>query len=156
MRRRTGADERQRTDAFKVKSLDGVDAARVAEKAHLDRLHFTWSPAIKYYLDALGKITWGPGKYELVDEVDPDASWREYQVKELEWHERTDRYTVRNQDDWYECAYRLGYRLRLEVKGDQYMLGYTPLTANALKQWFLGVYEEGCPQRVEERLIRIY
>jgi hypothetical protein len=154
MRRRTGADERQWTDA--VKSLDGVGAAGVDEKAHIDRLHSTWFPTIKYYLNTLGRITWGPGRYEIVEDVDPDASWREYQVKELEWHERTDRYRVRNQDDWYECAYRVGYRLRLEVKGDQYVLGYSPLTENALKQWFLRACEEGCPQRVEERLIRIF
>ncbi|MCL5996796.1 MAG: hypothetical protein M1546_12180 [Chloroflexi bacterium] len=183
MRRRTGADERRWVDADKL--LDGMDAARIADEAReakeqaavaqqrseveaeenaarqarflqIDRLHSTWAPSIKNCLNALGKRTWGLGKYEIVDDVDPDAYWREYQVKGLEWHERTDRYRVRNQDDWYSCEYRLGYRLRLEVKGDQYILGSSPLTEDSLKQWFLGDYEDGCPQCVEEHLIRLY
>ena len=167
MRRRTGADEQQWTDAHHAQDLSAAaqqrgeleveaDAARRARFLQIDRLQSTWAPAITNCLNALGKRTWGPGNYEIVDDVDPDAYWREYQVHELEWHERTDRYRVRNQDDWYECEYRLGYRIRLEVQGDQYMLGNSPLTEHTLGQWFLGVCEEGCPQRVEERLIRLY
>ena len=160
MRCRTGADERGWVAADKP--LEGMDVARTADEAckarflHIDRLHSTWFPAIRNCLNALGKRTWGLGKYEIADDVDPDAYWREYQVNGLEWHERTDRYRVRNEDDWYSSEYRRGYRLRLEVKGDQYFLGSSPLTEDSLKQWFLGVYEDDGPQCVEEHLIRLY
>ena len=160
MRRRLSAHRRQWTHTNKF--VDGMDVALAAESARqarflqIDRLHSTWSPAITDCLNTLGKRIWGSGNYEIVDDVDPDAYWREYQVKGLEWHERTDRYTVRNQDDWYECEYRLGYRLRLEVKGDQYMLANSPLTEHSLMQWFFGVCEEDRPQCVEEHIIRLY
>ena len=132
------------------------DAARQTRLSQIDRLDAAWSPAIKNYLTMLGNSTWGVCQYEIVDDIDPDAYWREYQVRGLDWHERTDRYSVRNQDDWYQCEYRLGYRLHIEVTDDHYTLGHSPLTENSLKQWFLEVFEEGCPHCVEEHLVRIY
>jgi hypothetical protein len=133
-----------------------LDDARQMRLLQIERLHSSWSLAIHDYLAALGKSTWGESQYEIVDEVDPYAYWRVYLVKGLEWHERTDRYRVRNQDDWCECEYRLGYRLRLELQDDHFTLGDAPLTQDSLKQWFLRVFEEGCPQCVEEHLVRIY
>ncbi len=165
MRRQTGADEQHWADtdecpdgAFTLKRSSEREAEHAAFQARclqLERLQATWSSAIQCYLDVLGQRTWGTGQYELDVAEDPNAYWREYQVKEREWHERTDRYQVRNQDDWYGCEYRLGYRLRIKVEGDRYLLGNTPLSEDSLRQWFCEVCEN-CLQSVEEHLIRIY
>jgi hypothetical protein len=162
-RNRAHRRQRARVNTFDANTfLDGMNATLAAERARqarclqIERLHSTWSPTITNCLNTLGKRIWGLGNYEIADDVDPDAYWREYQVKGLEWHERTDRFQVRNQDDWYDYTYRLGYRLRLEVKGDQYVLANAPLTEDSLMQWFLGVCEEGCPQCMEEHVTRLY
>ena len=146
----------QTTVQHRIEGVASTAAARRERLLQIDRLHAAWSLAIQDYLTVLGKHAWGQCNYQIVDDVDPDAHWKEYQVMELEWHERTDRYQVRNQDDWYECEYRLGYRLRIGVQDDHYTLGNTPLTENSLRQWFVETIEQSCPQCVEERLVRIY
>jgi len=155
---RVARKTREQTAATRLGSDAAAEqgAARQARLTQIDRLHAAWSLAIQSYLVALGERAWGLCKYEIVDDVGPDASWREYQVKELAWHERIDRYTVRNQDDWYVCEYRLGYRLRIGLKDDHYTLGDSPLTDASLRRWFAEVFQAGAPQCVEERLVRIY
>ena len=160
MRHHTGSYGRKRVNADKL--LERLYAARIADEVskakmlQLDRLHSLWSPVIYGCLNAMGESKWGAGNYEISEGENPDACWIEYQVKGLEWHERTDRLQVRNQDDWCECEYRFGYRMRLEVRGDQFTMGNVPLTQDSLVQWSLDVVAAEPPQCVEEHVIRFY